>query len=421
MATMDNRSNGGINSDQHLVRINGSIGGLDDYKQITCKEVTATESLLTPGLQTSATFQSQIYLNEPFKNWDDAKNKDLKLDLYDDTGKRLIIEQKIYRLDNREFNPVNIGQIEEMTFHACDKSLLKDAKTLVSKSWNCTTPDQIVKYVLSTCIGATNAEVDKTSPARDYVAEMIHPFQVIAQQANVALADGDDPSFVHYMTYRNKGMHHFKALKTLVQGSPKAVYVHSEAGVRRNVGYNQIQSGLQTAMPYLAPTIPCIHFMFPCDFDLLSDLLNGLDENGKNINSMSTFNVGDASGSYLNGNMNGCVVNGNFKQSLTNKGTAQQQNGCETDVEKHLLRRQARMGLLEKDKVALRLIAPWNPDLHAGDVIRFEWFDKDGSNCTLLYGSGNYLISSLTHRVQMGGYSTTTLDCVSTTTGQGIV
>jgi hypothetical protein len=78
------------------------------------------------------------------------------------------------------------------------------------------------------------------------------------------------------------------------------------------------------------------------------------------------------------------------------------------------------MGLLEKDKVALRLIAPWNPLLHAGDVITLEWKDKDAGG-TQLYGSGDYLIASMTHRVQMGGYSTTTFDCVSTTVGRGIV
>lgn len=409
---VDNTTNGGTNSDLRLVRLKGSLGGADGYEQITCKEVTATESLLTPGLQTSATFQSQIYKNTTFKNWDQTKNQIMSLDMQDGFGNSLQINQTIYRLDNREFMPVNIGQTEEMTFHACDQSLLKDAKTLVSKSWKCTTPTDIVNYVLSTCVGVYNADVQSSSPARDYIAEMIHPFQVIQQQANVAL-DGDDPSFVHYMTYGNGSMsqptHHFRSLKSLCNQGSKYTYYHSETGERGGTAYNDSASRNSA-----------IHFMFPCDYDLLSDLLNGLDENGNNINSGSFLNASDATGSYLNGNMSGCVQNGNFKQSLTNKGTAQQQNGCETDVEKHLLRRQARMGLLEKDKVAFRLIVPWNPNLHAGDVITFEWRDKSQGS-TLLYGSGDYLIASLTHKVQMGGYSTTTFDCVSKTVGQGIV
>jgi hypothetical protein len=243
---------------------------------------------------------------------------------------------------------------------------------------------------------------------------MIHPFQVVQQQANVAL-DGDDPSFVHFMTYGNRqngweARHHFKSLKNLANQSPKAVYYHTETGYAGGQGYNQRDQGGEKV----------IHFSFPCDYDLLSDLLNGLDENGRNINSGSFLNVSDATGSYLNGTMSGCIQNGNFKQSLTNKGTAQQQNGCETDVEKHLLRRQARMGLLEKDKIALRLIAPWNPELHAGDVIEFKLFDKQQGS-QLLYGSGNYMISSMSHKIHLGGYATTTLDCVATTVGVGIV
>lgn len=405
-------SNGGTNSDLRLVRISGDLGGANGYEQITCKEVTLTESLLTPGLQTSATFQSQIYNNNTFKNWDQTKNQIMSLDLRDGFGNSMSVQQTIYRLDNREFMPVNVGQVEEMTFHACDQTLLKDAKTLVSKSWKCTTPDQIVRYCLSSCVGASQMDIQKTSPARDYVAEMIHPFQVIQQQANVAL-DGDDPSFIHYMTYgegsQSQPTHHFRSLKDLTSKGSKKTFYHAEAGVRGELGYNDPNSDKYA-----------IHFTFPCDYDLLSDLLNGLDENGKNINAGSFLNPSDATGSFQNGNMSGCIQNGNFKQSLTNKGTAQQQNGCETDVEKHLLRRQARMGLLEKDKIAFRLIVPWNPNLHAGDIITFEWRDKN-KNSGLLYGSGDYLISSMTHKIQLGGYATTTFDCVSKTVGQGVV
>lgn len=400
-----------MNDDRGMVTLSGELGGVN-YTQISCKEITATESLLTPGLQTSATFQSQIYNNQTFKNWEATKGKMLTINMSNMFGDSMTINQKIYRLDNREFMPINIGQTEEMTFHACDQTLLEDSQHLVSKSWKCTTPDKIVDYVLRSCVGATNVEIQpKPSPARDYIAEMIHPFQVVQQQANVSL-DGDDPSFIHYMTYGVGGnwqpTHHFKSLKYLTSLGSKFTYEHAEVGYLGKVGYND-QGSRNKA----------IHFMFPCDYDLLSDLLNGLDENGNNINSGSFLNVSDATGGYLNGNMNGCIRNGNFKQSLTNKGTSQQQNGCDTDVEKHLLRRQARMGLLEKDKVAFRLIAPWNPKLHAGDTITFNW--KDKQNGPLLYGSGDYLIASLTHRVQFGGYATTTFDCVSSTVGRGIV
>jgi hypothetical protein len=412
-------ANSVMNNELRTVTISGTLGGADNYEDIICKEITASESLLTPGLQTSATFQSKVYNNRIFKNWDATKNQVMFLDMRNKIGDEMKIAQTIYRLDNRELK-INVGQIEEMTFHACDVTLLRDAKTLVSKSWSCTTPDQVVRYVLESCVGANNPDIQESSPGRDYIAEMIHPFQVVQQQANMAL-DGDDPSFVHFMTYGNRqngweARHHFKSLKQLANQTPKAIYYHTETGYAGGQGYNQGDVSFQRDKD----GEKVIHFSFPCDYDLLSDLLNGLDENGRNINSGSFLNVSDATGSYLNGTMSGCIQNGNFKQSLTNKGTAQQQNGCETDVEKHLLRRQARMGLLEKDKIALRLIAPWNPELHAGDVIEFRLFDKqEGSQ--LLYGSGNYMISSMSHRIYLGGYATTTLDCVATTVGQGIV
>lgn len=413
--------------DKGLVQLDGQLGGAEGFTQVTCKEVTCTESLLTPGLQTSATFQSQIYKNNPFKNWDNIKNRDLNLNMRDGYGNSMSVRQRIYRMDNREFQPVNVGQIEEFTVHACDESLLKDAKTLVSKQWKCTPPTDIVDYILGSCIGAQNTDVQTAKPSRDYVAEMIHPFQVIAQQANVAL-DGDDPSFVHYMTYGNKQLgigepvwqptHHFRSLKSLAKMPARYTFFHSETGVRGGVDYNSEK--------YRSPNAfnrPAIHFMFPCDFDLLSDVLNGVDENGRNINAGSFMNVLDVAAGFLTGGgggrMQGCIPNGNFKQSLTNKGSAGQQNGCASDVEQHLLKRQARMGLLEKDKIALRIIVAWNPRIQAGDVIGLNWLDKDGNQ--RIYGSGEYLVSSMTHRVQLGGYATTTLDCVSNTVGQGIV
>lgn len=400
-------SNGGINSQKRLVRISGDLGGVN-YTQVTTKEITASESLLTPGLQTSVTIQSQIYKNVVFKNWDRTKGQKLKLDLRDELGNSLSISQNLYRLDNREFMPVNIGQTEEMTFHACDISLLEDAKHLVSKSWKCTTPDEIVRYCLSSCLNVQNMDIQRSSPARDYIADSIHPFQVISQMANVAL-DGEDPSFVHYMTYgvgsQSQPTHHFKSVKQLTSQSSKWTYYHSETGTRGNADYND-RGDL------------AIHFMFPCDYDLLSDLLNGVDESGADINIGTFMNVADATGSAQGGNINGCIKNGNLKVSLTNKGTSRQQNGCDTEVEKYLLRRQARMGLLEKDKTTFRLIAPWNPNLHAGDIITFKWNDKDERG-NLIYGSGDYLIVSMTHRIKLGGYATTTFDCVAKTAGQG--
>ena len=408
-----------ITTDAGLVKISGSVGGLSfdnmGSQGLTVKEVLLNESLLNPGLQTIVTFQSFIYISG--KNLDNFKGGQIQMNLSSGNG-TLSVAQKIYRLDNREFMPINVGSTEEFALHACDQSLLNDAKSLVSKSWKCESPDSIVKYVLQSCAGVRNTEIDSAQPSRDYIAENIHPFQVVAQQANVAL-DGDDPSFLHYMTYENNGTHKFKSLKKLCKGGPKATFYYGDGGAATGYNYDNNRDR-------------AITFMFPCDFDLLSDILNGVDESGMNINSLTTINplnmmtqlIGGGGGGASGGGMEGTcgIGSGNAKASMTNKGTAKDQGGCETDVEKHLLKRQARMGLLEKDKIALRITTPWRPDLHVGDLIGFQWTGKKpyAAGATI-YGSGTYLVSSLTHKIMMGGFATTTMDCVAQTAGGGIV
>lgn len=379
----------------------------------TLKEITIVESLLSPAVQVIATIQADIY-NPPGKNYDTHKNKTMSFDLVGLSGGYVgyfyRVSQKTYRLDNRFKVQNNVSNVEEMTFHATDETVLKDAACLVSKSWKCTKPSEIVSHVLRSCLEASETKVDSADPARDYIAENIHPFQVISQQANVGL-DGDDPSFIHFMTINEnsgQGVHHFQSLKKLTKESSVATFYFGEPTTS---GYEQKKTA--------------ISYSFPCDFDYISDLLNGIDENGKDQNSMSTFDQVYKIASKILG-MGGdeacdCGIGQfNYKVAQSNKSTSEQRNSCNLDVESHLLKRQARMGLLERDKIALRIVVPWDPSLHAGKVITFEWKNKlsDGTD---VYGHGDYLISSLTHTIRMGGYSVTTMDCVATTVGQGIV
>jgi hypothetical protein len=390
--------------------IGGTLGENGGFPQMTIKEIVLAESLLTPGLQTSVTFQSQLYTGT-YKNFDSWKNQNINFTLTKENGASLSVLQKVYRLDNRDFMPVNVGQTEEFTVHACDQTLLNDAKTLVSKSWKCTEPSSIVSYVLQSCAGATLIDVENCGPTRDYIAENIHPFQVVAQQGNVALA-GDDPSFVHFMTYApGGGQHHFRSLKSLCRQGPVATYKHGENGFDGGAG--PLNSG-----GYQNPNV-ALAFMFPCDFDYLSDLLNGLDENGQNMNTVAMFNPLNLSAFQVGNSSGGCGIGGfNFKTAMSNSGTSQQMDSCNYEVEKYLLKRQARMALLERDKVALRMTVPWNPNLHAGSVINLDWRDRYGN---VVYGNGTYLISSMQHIVRLGGFAVTSLDCVSTSVAGGIV
>lgn len=390
--------------------------GLPD--QVTIREINIVESLLNPAAQISATIQSDIY-NPSGKDFDKHKNKDISFTLERKTfqnGREIIddtmkVKAKVYRLDQRHFMPVNVGNVEEMTFHAIDETVLKDAQTLISKSWKCTKPSEIVKNTLQQ-LGAQNTKIGEGSPARDYIAENIHPFQIIAQQAQVAV-DGNDPSFIHFMTIdpqSGEGVHHFESLKSLTsKNASENTFFYGDSVWTGGGGYQS--------------KFVALNFSFPCDFDYLSDLLNGLDENGKDKNTGFTVNPasklfeGIASGGGFG---SGFGLGGfNYKQGLSNKATAEQQNSCNMDVETHLIKRQARMGLLEKDKIALRITIPWNSKLHAGSLISLQWKNKFEKNQDV-YGHGEFLVSSMMHTIKFGGFATTTLDCVSKTVGQGI-
>ena len=295
--------------------------------------------------------------------------------------------------------PINVGQTQQFIIHACDGSLLRDASMLVSRSWKCEPAHAVVQEVLG-CIGAP-VIVDPSYPGRHYIAERIHPFQVVAQQANVALNAGN-PDYVHYMTYANNGgQHHFRSLQQLCNGQSVRTFWYNNTGVLSN---SQYAEGLIDR---------AISFSFPCDFDLLTDILNGIDETGNNINVASFWNPLTGGAQSL-GEVAACSRGANFKQSMTNADSASQQDTCPTNVEEHLLKRQARMALLDRDKVALRLTVPWNPEIHAGNLITFE---IRGPNNATQYGSGTYLVSSMTHKILLGGFSTTTFDCVGNTTG----
>lgn len=409
-------------SDRGLVKIKGfGIGNLDypDLRQLTIKEIVLGENILTPGLQTAITFQNDIY--QPSGKWfDRMKGQPVRFSLEREwfNGNYTLAvndgSQIAYRLDNRSFKPVNTAAVEEFTLHACHESLLNDARALVSKSWKCTSPSDIVKKALE-CAGVGDTSgVEDSDPQRDYIAENIHPFQVINQQGNVALKN-NTPDFVHFMTYGWDGgstpKHHFKSVKSLCGAGSIWEYKYADTGQGRDG--NQVKGEF-------ADGSAIISFEFPCDFDYLTDILNGL-ENGQNKNTVATLNPFSKSMSKYGEGGAGCGIGGyNYKVAITNMGTAKDQNSCNLDVEQHLLKRQARMSLLDRDRIALRMVVPWNPTLHVGKVIKFTWRNKYDPDTTV-YGEGDYLITGLSHVIRMGGFSTTAIDCVSRTVGEGEV
>lgn len=392
------------------VRVNGMPP--NTMEEVTIREVVLGESLLTPGLQTSIKLHSFLH-TDVLKNFDNFKNKDVEIHINrkilsrrDSSGRSyapdMFVNQRIYRLDNRKL--IN-NQTEEFTLRACDPTQLQDLETLVSKTWKCTTPSTIAGYVLRTCAGVRHLEIEPSNYPRDYSADNIHPFQVVNQQASYAVNGSDDPSFLHYMTFglNREGIHNFKSLKNLSAQNPVISYSYDES----SNSYKNVD-GIMT-------------YSFPCDFDLMSDILNGIDSNGNDINSAILFNPWMKSFSLMGTQTTGCGLGaGVIKSAITNMNSAKGQDMCPDYSNVFLLKRQARMALLNRDKIALRLTVPFNTVLHAGKVIELNLYNKASSN--KLYGSGKYLIVSMFHQLLEGGLGTTTMECVSQTAGQrGIV
>jgi hypothetical protein len=404
-------------SGEDLVNFRVDFEGVDQsqFDDFSIKEIVLSESLLAPSLQTSVKVQS--YRNNiPLKIYELFYNAPLSIDIEKPSlanfnmNTSMSVRQKTYRLGGRSSTRANDTDdrklinrtVEELTFHGCDQTLLNDAGNLVSRSWKCTTPSVIANEVLRSCAGASKINIEHSDPAYDYIAENIHPFQVVAQQTNAALAAGNDPSFVHFMTYENEGTHHFRSLHKMAQQKPIIELLYSNTGKSYSVPYS------------------IMHYTFPCDFDLLSDILNGVHEN---VNSLALVNLATKGFSLFGHQTIGCGVGGGpFKLAMTNQGSEKQQGMCPDHRAKYILLRQARMGLLDKDKIGLRLVVPWNPMFNVGKVLEIKLYnDEDESRSTLNYGSGNYLISSLIHNIKSGGYGVTIMDCVASTVAGGQV
>lgn len=367
-------------------------------------ELFQTESLLSPSLETTVTIQSTIHNIPTVKNYDEFRNAALTIYSYNpniDNGKIFTNTQTIYRLADRKAINYNV---EEFVLHACDPTLIKNHMTRISQFYPCKTPTQVAEIAFNT-IGA-EFETEPSSPAKDYQATNLHPFQVLAEQADTALAQGADPSFLHFMTFKDggTGIHQFKSLKKMTQQASKFTYVWSEKGF-----------GIQLGYPH-----NIMYYEFPCDFDLLTDILNGIGPDGSNqtsVNTVNTFNGISSLLSELGGKLGlygmGTSIVRNTQSDINNP------DGCVTNVEKYASLRQARLSLIRPEDTALKLIVPYNGYLHAGDVITVKFPSKFTDD--LDYGSGDYIIVTLTHNIKGGsGYGTTSLDLASKTIGEGL-
>lgn len=388
-----------LKSTQFVVSV-PELTGNPVMQNMTIVELSITDSLLAPSTQTTIKINDSTH-TAPIKILDLFAGKRVIIGMkrpilsylgFNDT---LATEQIFYRLSDRK--PIT-DTIEKYNLHACDQTLLINSAQRVSKSWECDLPSAVVSDVLATSVHAPRVDIETAGPARPYIAENIHPFQVITQQADVALYGGSDPCLLHFMSLRGGGTHHFRSLKSLTQAAPVFKFRYGEKG------YNDAYANPETILNY----------QFPCDFDVLSDIENGIDINGReNVSfvSVNPFNyVRNILGTGLNSLGIGSAI---FGHGFTNQTTGPQAGTCEVKSEDYMLRRQARLSLLDQDKMALQIVVPFNPNVFAGSVIICEFMNKSDAAFEPDYGSGTYLVTTATHTVKTNGVGFSTFECVS--------
>lgn len=370
-------------------------------QNLSIVEMTVTDSLLAPSTQTTIKIHDGIHTN-PVKNLDKFAGKKMRISMvrpmleYIGYNPFLEIEQTIYRLANRK--PLN-NAVEKYNMHGCDDTLLRNSAKRISKSWDCVLPSSVTSDVLNNCISAPRIDIESAGPNRPYIAENLHPFQVIAQQADVALYGGVDPCFLHYMTLKDGGTHHFRSLKSLVDASPVFKFTYQEKGL--NDTYSN---------PFAI-----LSYHFPCDFDVLSDIENGINLDGSKNVSLLSINPFNYKRILHGAGVSACGFGGAiYNSAFTNQGTGPAAGTCETKSELYMLDRQARLALLDHDKMALQIVVPFNPNIFSGNVIECEFANKTTNKLVEPdYGSGKYLVTTVSHSVKTTGMGVTMIDCVS--------
>jgi hypothetical protein len=428
------------------------IAGIDVDKELreefTLRNVEFLESLLMPGLQTTLNFDSVSSIPEEVKNYDEFRGAEVHieakrpiLDTYNDTedatkftnsfiSDNLQTSQVIFKMTKRKRKN---NAVDGLTLVACDPSMIYNKLTRLTAQYYDEPADLIIRKILA----KTTDEI-KTNTAQmidEYTDDGSEPFRSVARISNMALsARGNDPSFLHWMTYKkgddaktNTPTHHWESLDELVRKPVEWIFTYSDK-VRTDDNY--------------ANPKDVMDYEFPTDFDFLSDINNGYNVDGSfntkasqvdTVNGTAAvklppLNSTDSSWNPLKWLWNGFNF-GNKVLFNTMQGegptifTTRSSVDPDTDQARENNRtavRKARLSLLAKDRINLRFRVAFNPNISAGSMVRFLLLNRDEESSKTdkyLYGSGDYLVSSLVHTVKLGGLGYTVMDCVSNSKG----
>lgn len=402
------------------------------FSELSVTNVYVHESILSPTVQISVTFVDSVHLIKNFLQYKIAKGEMPNLSMtvinpmFNIEGRgphgvtrdaELPINNfQVYRMDSRR--PLNY-HMEQFTLHICSPSIIKNQIYRMSDFYKMKELSKVVEDAMdSVGIKKNVRSIEKTDIHRDYISNNQHPFQVIAEITDMAMKD-NHAQYLHYMTTEEvQGKHYFISLKKLLNNAekkgfkPDFNYEYSEKGANETFTINDIMT-----------------YEFPCDFDTLLDLSGGIihnKEDHKNHKpSMVSINPFDGGIFMVDGKIHGDKKLRGFGGAL-NAGAWSNKNNFEapgltsrpSGVEKYLHKRTENITFLHRERIDLKIVVPFNPRLHVGNLIDVSFYSKrEKGSKNKDYGSGIYLVCHMTHDVKVGNYGTTILECIKVKEG----
>lgn len=389
--------------------------------ELSVTDVYVHESILSPTLQMSINCQDTSHIIKNYFHYKANKEGEMPnvtftlKNLTQDTvvsgprGDKTIDAElpinnmRIYRMDNRR--PVSY-HIDEFTLHLCSPTTINNLKARMSDFYKMKELSKIVNDAMESAgLKQYNREIEKTDLKRDYISNNQHPYQVISEIADMATKH-QRAQFLHFMTCENvSGKQYFTSIKKLIDQKPIFDFAYSEKGLNQTFLANDIMT-----------------YEFPCEFDTLLDLTSGIIDNKKDYDdhkpSMVSINPFDGGiylvdGKIFKGRATkgfGGVLNAGAWSNLNNFEAPYSNANEPSEVEKYLHRRTENLSAFHRENINLKMVVPFNPKMHVGKTITATFFSKREGEKN--YGSGKYLIAHLTHNVKVGGYSTTTMECI---------
>lgn len=237
--------------------------------ELSLLEIYIQESLLSPMPSMTIKVMDTTQLIKNLFYWKVNKGQPPKVKInlinpYIDGKKGILIDNlRIYRLDNRRLINYNA---EEFNIHMVHDTAFNNMTGRMSHHYKKTELSKVVEDAMLSIGLSGSSDIEKTDLIRNYVSNNQHPYQVIAEIADMAMK-GNRAPFLHYMTFENViGKQYFKSLNTLVvKNKVTGTYKFNEAGRNK-----------QLIDPY-----NIMSYEFPCDFDTLLDMSQGILHNQK--------------------------------------------------------------------------------------------------------------------------------------------